>query len=66
VWRLEAVKGKLTGKDPLLTKETAKTAQAKVYFDNSKLLQQFPEFTYTPLKESVERIAGELKAKYKL
>jgi dihydroflavonol-4-reductase len=66
VWRLEAVKGVLTGKDPLLTKETAKTAQAKVYFDNSKLLQQFPEFTYTPLKESVERIAGELKAKYNL
>jgi len=28
VWRLEAVKGKLSGKSPLLTKETAKTAQA--------------------------------------
>lgn len=66
VWRLEAVKGKLTGKDPLLTKETAKTAQAKVYFDNSKLLNEFPQFSYTPLNNSVERIAGELKVKYDL
>jgi len=38
VWRYEGLKGMFTGIDPLLTKETAATAQAKVYFDNSKLL----------------------------
>lgn len=66
VWGAEAVKGMLSGKDPLLTKETARTAQAKVHFDNSKLLQYFPHFTYTPWKETIRRICEELKEKYQL
>lgn len=66
VWRLEALKGKLTGKDPLLTKETAHTAQTKVYFDNSRFLNQFPDFAYTPITETVRRICEELKEMYNL
>jgi len=66
VWRFEAVKSLFTGKAPFITKETARTAMAKVYFDNSKLLKALPTFTYTPLKESVERICGELKRQYNL
>lgn len=66
VWRVEAIKAIFTGKDPLLTKETAKTAQASVRFNNSKLLETFPEFTYTPLPISITRICAELKKKYSL
>lgn len=66
VWRLEWLKSKFMGKDPLLTKETAKTAQAKVRFDNTKLLQRLPNFKYTPLKESIVRICSELKEMHKL
>ncbi|MBA4197155.1 MAG: 3-beta hydroxysteroid dehydrogenase [Chitinophaga sp.] len=66
VWRLEAIKGKLTGKDPLLTKETANTAQAKVNFDNSKLLKVLPNFQYTALEETITRVCEELKEKYNL
>lgn len=66
VWRAEAVKGMLTGKNPLLTKETANTAQAKVYFDNSKLLKALPQFQYTPLDKSIQRICNELKELYRL
>ncbi|HEX6913753.1 MAG TPA: NAD-dependent epimerase/dehydratase family protein [Chitinophagaceae bacterium] len=66
VWRYEALKGRLTGSEPLLTRETAITAQAKVYFDNGKFLKEFPEFRYTPLKDSVARICAELKLRYKL
>ncbi|KAF0241690.1 MAG: NAD-dependent epimerase/dehydratase [Chitinophagaceae bacterium] len=66
VWRLEAIKARFTHKDPLLTKETAKTAQAKVSFNNSKFLSQFPEFSYTPLNKSIERISKEMLAKYGL
>ncbi|RFM30515.1 NAD-dependent epimerase/dehydratase family protein [Deminuibacter soli] len=66
VWRAEAVKGKLTGKKPLLTKETTGTAQAKVYFSNSKFLEAFPGFAYTPVEVSVQRICLELKQKYAL
>ncbi|MBX9734911.1 MAG: NAD-dependent epimerase/dehydratase family protein [Chitinophagaceae bacterium] len=66
VWRFEAIKAIFTGKDPLLTKETAKTAQANVRFNNTRLLETFPDFTYTPLPTSILRICAELKKKYNL
>lgn len=66
VWRWENIKGKLTGKQPLITRETAATAQAKVYFNNNKLKLYSPNFEYTPFKETIERICSELKVKYKL
>lgn len=66
VWRLESIKALFTGKDPLVTKETARTAQAKAHFDNSRLLQFFPSFSYRTLEESVERICAEFKKKYNL
>ncbi len=66
VWRMEAIKGKITGRSPLLTEETAKTAQAKVSFDNSKLKQYIPDFIYTPLEDSIKRICQELKQKHNL
>ncbi|MFT4155062.1 NAD-dependent epimerase/dehydratase family protein [Parafilimonas sp.] len=62
VWRLEALKSSVTGKTPFITKETARTALAKIYFDNSKLLKALPAFSYTPLQKSVERICNELLA----
>lgn len=66
VWRWEAIKGKLTGIAPLLTKETAKTAQTKASFNNQKLKEILPTFNYTPLNETVKRICNELKEKYQL
>jgi nucleoside-diphosphate-sugar epimerase len=62
VWRLEAVKGWMTGKEPLLTRETATTARAKVNFDNSRFLTEFPSFHYTPIEHSIERICREYEA----
>lgn len=66
VWRLEAVKSWFTRKSPLLTKETARTAQAKVHFNNDKLLKVLPSFSYTPVETSINRICKELKIKYQL
>ncbi len=66
VWRLEAIKSLFTRKNPLLTKETAHTAQAKVFFNNEKLLQALPGFKYHSLQESVQRITQELKSRYQL
>lgn len=66
VWRMEAIKSKFTGKDPLLTAETARTAMATVQFDQSKLLQRFPEFTYTPIETSIARICREYREMYNL
>ena len=66
VWRLEAVKALFAGKDPLLTKETARTAAAKVQFDNHKLKIFFLNFQYTPIHLSIKRICEELKTRYHL
>ena len=66
VWRLEAVKGWLTGKTPLLTKETAATAQAVVHFDNTKFLKAFPSFSYRKLEETINRSCAELKELHQL
>lgn len=66
VWRIEAFKAFFNSKDPLLTKETALTAAAKVNFDNSKLKKLFPEYIYTPISDSIIRICGELKKMHNL
>jgi len=66
VWRLEAIKGFITGKTPLLTKETAATAQAVVHFDNTKFLKAFPSFTYRTIDETINRTCAELKELHQL
>ena len=66
VWRLEAIKGLFTGKTPLLTKETAATAQAVVHFDNTKFLKAFPAFKYRPVNETIQRACAELTALHQL
>ena len=66
VWRLEAIKGMITGKAPLLTKETAATAQAVVHFDNSKFLKAFPDFKYRSIDETINRTCSELKELHQL
>jgi nucleoside-diphosphate-sugar epimerase len=66
VWRTEALKSSFNNHQPLVTKETARTAQAKVFFDNSKLLQFLPQFNYTPIQQSISRICSEYKKMYNL
>lgn len=61
VWRLEKVKSLITGNDPLITKETAKTGMTAATFDNTKWLKAFPSFSYNSLQVSVKRICNALK-----
>ncbi|MEX0636310.1 MAG: NAD-dependent epimerase/dehydratase family protein [Ferruginibacter sp.] len=63
VCKWEAIKSAITGKQALVTKETAATALAKVTFDNSKLLQQFPSFTYIPLITTIKDTCAALQQK---
>jgi nucleoside-diphosphate-sugar epimerase len=58
IWRMEKVKGMITGKRPLLTKETAHTAQMKVYYENRKVLNALPGFRFRPLRDTIKRIAA--------
>jgi nucleoside-diphosphate-sugar epimerase len=66
VWRMEFIKSRLTGKKNLLTKETARTAQANVFFDNQKILNAFPGFHFTKIKDTIEFTCERLKEKYQL
>lgn len=56
VWRLQGIKALFIGKDPLVTRETAQTAQAVVHFNNTKLKKYLPHFTYTPLAETIKQV----------
>jgi dihydroflavonol-4-reductase len=66
VWRWEALKSFFNGKDPLLTKETARTASAKVQIDNRKIQRFFPNFQYQSLDSSLARICAELQKMHNL
>lgn len=63
VWRLEGMKSRFTGKEPLLTKETVRTAMATVQFNNEKIQQFLPQFRFTPLEETVKRVCAYLLGK---
>lgn len=54
-WRIEKLKSFFTGKKPLLTKESAKVAVSKTWFDNDKFLEAFPEFSFTPLEQTIRK-----------
>jgi len=53
VWRLEAVKGFLLKQKPLITRETAFTANRQYHFSNEKL-HRFIKFNYRPIQESIQ------------
>jgi dihydroflavonol-4-reductase len=52
-WRAEKIKSLLTGKDPILTKESAKIAQQSTYYDAAKIKKALPDFSFTPLEKTV-------------
>ena len=54
-WRMERLKALFTGKTPLITKESAKVAMSKTWFENDKLLKALPEFSFTPLEETIKK-----------
>lgn len=63
MWRWESIKSKFTNTVPLVTKETAATAMAKVQFDNSKLKKYFPSFQYSSLDQTIETTCRALQQK---
>jgi dihydroflavonol-4-reductase len=66
IWRVEALKGMVTRKKRLLTKETARTAQAIVYYDHSKILNALPTFHFTPIADTIDFTSEALKKRYHL
>ena len=64
VWRLEAIKRFFTGKEPLITKETAATALANANFDNNKLKKFLPGFEYRKIEDTITDTCAALQQKF--
>ena len=60
VWRATRFISSLTGKSPLITRETAANAQRIRKFDGSKITRLFG-FRYQPVAESIQQTAGIFK-----
>lgn len=54
-WRLEKVKSSLANRKPLLTRETAKIALSKTYWQNDKILKVLPGFSFLPLEHCIKK-----------
>jgi nucleoside-diphosphate-sugar epimerase len=52
-WRLSGILGRIQGKRPTITKESARSSQRHSVFSNEKLLKDFPDFRFTPLEETI-------------
>jgi len=54
-WRMEKIKSLFTRKSSVVTKESARIAMSKTYFDNSKILKFLPRLSFTPLQQTIEK-----------
>lgn len=61
IWRLLAVAGKITGKKPAFTRETARASLHKSYYSSAKLLSRYPDYRFYSLNETI----GEIHAAYR-
>lgn len=61
LWRLEWLRSKLLRKRPLLTQETARTAQATFRYHSDKLLDTL-DFEYTSLEQCIQETATAFKS----
>ena len=52
-WRFYQLRSKISGKSSILTRESAEIAQRHSYFNNDKFLRFFPEFSYTPINNTI-------------
>jgi dihydroflavonol-4-reductase len=59
-WRVEKIKSFFTNQSPLITRETAQTALATVHYDNSKFLNQFPQFNYKKISDTITETCKKL------
>ena len=52
IWRIEALRSFLFGSQPLVTKESAKSALSVVKYSNNKIKDQL-DFEITPIKQAI-------------
>lgn len=60
-WRIMALYGKLSGKRPAFTRETARTSQHVSCYSSEKIKALYPDCVFYPLSETVQYITKEWK-----
>ncbi len=60
LWPLEAVRAWLTGRAPLITRETARSASSLFQYDGHKI-EEVLDFQYRPLSDTLKRVAAALE-----
>lgn len=55
-WRLLSVVGKVTGKRPDFTRETARSSQHKSYYSSAKFLSYYPDYRFYSLSDTIREI----------
>ena len=61
-WRIFWLIGKIQGKKPLITKETARTATRKYSYSSEKIIREL-NFKFTPIEESIKEICSIYKTR---
>jgi len=56
-WRWEALKSRITGKAPLITKETARSSLGLYYYENDKLIKAL-DYRFIPIEKSISDLAN--------
>ncbi|MBQ3595705.1 MAG: hypothetical protein II981_09900 [Bacteroidales bacterium] len=54
-WRIFWITGKIKGKKPLITKETARTSTRRYSYSSEKIIREL-DFKFTPIEQSVKEI----------
>ena len=57
LWPVEALRAWVTGKTPLITRETARSAGSQYQYNGQKI-EQVLDFQYRPLSETLRRVAA--------
>lgn len=55
-WRILAVVGKITGKQPAFTRETARSAHHRSRYSSAKLQKLYPDFQFCPIEKTIRDI----------
>ena len=63
-WRLDSLISKIMGRDPLITKEIASSAQSKSEYSNNKIVKAL-DYSFISIDESINRISELFKNEIK-
>lgn len=59
-WRMEYLKSKITGSTPVITNETARTAQSRSYYSNDKIIKAL-HHEFIPIATAIKQTADVFK-----